>query len=65
RMERVLAKREAGERILFNSSIREKFCSYKGLSFSKPEYESLAGLSKATGKPVIELMDEYIKSKVT
>lgn len=65
RMERVLAKREAGETILFNSNIREKFCSYKGLSFSKPEYESLAGLSKVTGKPVIELMDEYIKSKVT
>jgi hypothetical protein len=64
RMERAIAHRRAATVQFYNSSIEEKYCSYKDSVFTKPEYESLAGLSVKTGKPVIELMEEYIKNKV-
>jgi pyridinium-3,5-bisthiocarboxylic acid mononucleotide nickel chelatase len=61
RMERVVAHREVSTSELLKSEIQEKKCSYANTSFSKPEYESLAKLSKETGKPVIELIEEYCK----
>jgi uncharacterized protein (TIGR00299 family) protein len=63
RMERVVAQRTVSSVKFGESSIQEKYCSYKGVSFSKPEYESMAELSTTTGKPVMELMEEYIKNK--
>jgi uncharacterized protein (TIGR00299 family) protein len=63
RMERVIAQRSASTLQFYDTSIQEKYCSYNGDSFSKPEYESLAEVSATTGKPIIELMEEYIKIK--
>jgi Protein of unknown function DUF111. len=62
-MERVVARRSTATVQFYDSSIEEKYCSYKDTVFTKPEYESLAGLSTKTGRPVIELMEEYIKNK--
>jgi pyridinium-3,5-bisthiocarboxylic acid mononucleotide nickel chelatase len=61
RTERVIACREIAQSTLLNAGIQEKHCSFKGASFSKPEYESLAKLSEKTGRPVIELIEEYYK----
>ncbi len=63
RLERVVADREASTAVLLDTQIKEKRCSYKNLSFSKPEYESLAHLSEKTGKSIIELMEEYYRNK--
>jgi hypothetical protein len=56
---RVVAERKQAEGTLKGERIEEKQCSYKGYSFTKPEYESLARLSEKTGIPVIELMEEF------
>jgi uncharacterized protein (DUF111 family) len=61
RMERAVADRQAGEATFLGTPIREKQCSYKGVTFTKPEYESLAQLSEKTGRPLVELMEEYYK----
>jgi pyridinium-3,5-bisthiocarboxylic acid mononucleotide nickel chelatase len=63
RMERVVAQRSAATMQFHDASIQEKYCSYKGISFSKPEYESLSEVSAKTGKPILALLEEYIKSK--
>jgi pyridinium-3,5-bisthiocarboxylic acid mononucleotide nickel chelatase len=60
---RVVAERKQADGVLRGEAIREKQCSYKGHSFAKPEYESLAALSEKTGVPVIELLEEYFKGK--
>jgi pyridinium-3,5-bisthiocarboxylic acid mononucleotide nickel chelatase len=62
-MERVIAHREVVDAAFLDTPIREKHCSYKGVSFTKPEYESLAMLAEKTGRPVIDLMEEYYKKK--
>jgi uncharacterized protein (TIGR00299 family) protein len=62
-LERAVARRSTATVQFYDSSIQEKYCSYKDNVFTKPEYDSLAGLSAKTGKPVIELMEEYIKNK--
>jgi uncharacterized protein (TIGR00299 family) protein len=64
RMERTIAHRRTAIVQFYDSSIQEKYCSFKDTDFTKPEYESLAELSTKTGRPVIELMEEYIKNKV-
>jgi uncharacterized protein (TIGR00299 family) protein len=63
RMERVIARRETQESIFNDAPIMEKYCTWKNSSFSKPEYDSMAKLSVKTGKPVIELMEEYVRSR--
>jgi hypothetical protein len=62
-MQRVVAHREFHDVQFLGSTVREKRCTYKNESFTKPEYESLAALSEKTGRPVIELMEEYLKNK--
>ena len=64
RMERVIAHREAGRATFLDEEIQEKHCSYKNVSFSKPEYESLSMLAEKTGRPVIELMEDYAKNRI-
>jgi uncharacterized protein (DUF111 family) len=61
RMERIIAQREVARTQFLETEISEKHCSYKGVSFSKPEYESLAKLAEKTGRPVVDLMEEYYK----
>ena len=63
RMERAVAQRRTATVQFHDSSILEKYCSYKDTFFTKPEYASLAELSVKTGQPVIELMEEYIRNK--
>ena len=62
-MQRVIAQREFHDVQFLGSNVREKHCTYKNESFTKPEYGSLAALSAKTGKPVIELMEEYLKKQ--
>lgn len=60
RMEdRIVAERKQGTAKLRGQGIEVKECSYKGHSFTKPEYEALARISEKTGTPVVELMEEY------
>ena len=63
RIERVIAQRSTTTIEFFDTQFKEKYCSYNNVTFTKPEYESLAELSAKTGQPIIELMEEYIKSK--
>ncbi len=60
---RTVAERNRTEGYLRGERIDEKKCSYKGHTFTKPEYGSLATLSEKTGIPIIELMEEYFKEK--
>jgi pyridinium-3,5-bisthiocarboxylic acid mononucleotide nickel chelatase len=60
---RIVAERNQLDGNLRGEPIDEKQCSYKGHSFTKPEYESLSRLSGKTGIPVIELMEEYFRGR--
>ena len=60
---RVVAERKPAKGRLRGQSIEVKKCSYKGRSFTKPEYEALAGISGRTGVPVIELMEEWARGR--
>ncbi len=61
--ERIMADRKAVSGTLRGEEIEEKECSYKGHSFTKPEYEALARISQRTGAPVIELLEEFLKGR--
>jgi uncharacterized protein (TIGR00299 family) protein len=61
--DRVIWNRTTGESTIQGEPVAEKICEYKGTTFFKPEYESLARISEKTGVPVIELMEKYIKEK--
>ncbi|HMD67631.1 MAG TPA: LarC family nickel insertion protein, partial [Chitinivibrionales bacterium] len=60
---RVVAERKQGTANLRGQAITVKECSYKGHSFTKPEYEALARISKKTGAPVVDLLEEYHEGK--
>jgi pyridinium-3,5-bisthiocarboxylic acid mononucleotide nickel chelatase len=60
---RIIANRSASTTTLRGEPINEKVCSYGNSAFTKPEYESLAALSEKTGVPIIELFEEYLRSK--
>jgi uncharacterized protein (TIGR00299 family) protein len=60
---RIVAGRSQETGTLRGEPIDEKRCSYKGHSFTKPEYDSLARLSEKTGIPVIQLAEEYFKGR--
>jgi uncharacterized protein (TIGR00299 family) protein len=62
-VDRVVARRKQGKGRLRGQAIMVKECDYRGLSFTKPEYDALARISDKTGIPVIELMDEYAREK--
>lgn len=63
-MQRVIAHRTFSDINFLNSSVTEKHCSYKNVSFTKPEYEAIAALSTKTGRPVIELLEEYFRDPI-
>jgi hypothetical protein len=50
--------------MLLGAAVAEKRCSYKGRSFSKIEYESLAVLARERSVPLIELMDLYVRENL-
>lgn len=61
--QRVCADRESLKADFMGTIVDEKQCSYKGHSFRKIEYDALNALSLQTGRPVIDLMDEYIRTQ--
>jgi uncharacterized protein (DUF111 family) len=63
KVRRTIAQREEKSGELDGRIIRTKQCSYNGYSFTKPEYESLVTIAKETGKSLIDLMEEYSRSK--
>ncbi len=60
---RVVAERSESVDTFRGESLEVKHCTYKGHSFTKPEYEALARISEKTGMPVIELFEEFLREK--
>jgi hypothetical protein len=58
---RVVAQREVRSREFMGQVVEEKTCTYRGQTFSKLEYESLAALARTTGRPLPEIVDEYLR----
>jgi pyridinium-3,5-bisthiocarboxylic acid mononucleotide nickel chelatase len=61
--ERIIAERESKAVRFLGREISEKRGSYKGRTFTKPEYEDLAAISRDRGLPIIELMELYAQDK--
>lgn len=59
-MQRTVAQREAAAVELDGSTIDAKRCRYKGHSFTKPEFDALAGLARRTGRPLPELLELFL-----
>jgi pyridinium-3,5-bisthiocarboxylic acid mononucleotide nickel chelatase len=60
---RVIAEREPVTAKFLGKTITDKKCTYKGKTFTKPEYEELAVMSREKGIPVVELMEIYGREK--
>lgn len=58
---RVVARREVRTREFMGHEVEEKTCTYRGRSFSKLEYESLAALARTTGRALPDIVDEYLR----
>ena len=58
---RVVAERQSSQTLLLGEQINRKKCTYGGHSFTKPEYESLAMLSRKRGIPILEILEQYYK----
>jgi len=56
---RITAERAARTGIFQGRAIREKECRFRGETFVKPEFESLAEQARETGVPLPELMERY------
>jgi len=63
KIDRVTAGRSITTTTIGDAEYMEKQCVYKGYSFSKPEYESLAALSRKKGCSVIDIMEEYLRNR--
>ncbi|MBN1575161.1 MAG: nickel pincer cofactor biosynthesis protein LarC [Chitinispirillaceae bacterium] len=61
RVGRVTAQRRASKTTIAGAECDEKQCAYKGYTFSRPEYESLAALARKKGCSVMDLMEEYLR----
>ncbi|KMQ50088.1 hypothetical protein CHISP_3042 [Chitinispirillum alkaliphilum] len=62
-VKRVCAERGSSKASLGDNVVEEKICTIGDYQFSKPEYRSLAELSEKTNIPILELMEDYIRSK--
>jgi hypothetical protein len=60
---RVVAERKPARGLFRGQAIEVKECSYKDRTFTKPEYDALAQISRKTGVPVAELMEEFVRGK--
>ncbi len=56
---RIIAMREESETVWNNDTIQTKSCNFGAIKFTKPEYESLARIARATKTPLIEIMEAY------
>ncbi|MBN1307418.1 MAG: nickel pincer cofactor biosynthesis protein LarC [Chitinispirillaceae bacterium] len=61
RIGRVTAQRSVSKTTVAGMECDEKQCSYKGYTFSRPEYESLAALARKRGCSVVDVMEEYLR----
>jgi pyridinium-3,5-bisthiocarboxylic acid mononucleotide nickel chelatase len=57
---RIAAERESGTTAFQGTQVAEKHCRYGSYRFSKLEYESLASLARTSGRPLVELLEEYL-----
>ena len=62
---RIIVPRTKTSASWLSHQITEKNCSYKNITFTKIEYESLNALARESGRPLIELTEEYIKQKTS
>lgn len=60
---RQIAERESGTVTFCDEAVDEKTCTYKGMTFRKLEYESLARIARRTGRPLPDIIDEYVRSR--
>ena len=62
-MHRVIAHRETKPGTFEGHAVTEKFCSYKGHSFTKMENEDVARIAREENSTIIEVMERYCKEK--
>ncbi len=62
-VDRVVADRSSVQVPFMGEMLNEKHCSFKGYSFSKAEFEDINRLSRKSGIPVLELIENYIKQQ--
>jgi uncharacterized protein (DUF111 family) len=60
---RTVAARTENEAAFMGEPIAQKTCRIGGVEFTKIEYESLAALARRTGRPILELAEEYIRTR--
>ena len=58
-VQRVVAEREVKSKTFLGYRVSEKWCNYKGQSFSKIENDDMVRISKKVNIPVIELIEKY------
>ncbi|MBD3343492.1 MAG: nickel pincer cofactor biosynthesis protein LarC [Chitinivibrionales bacterium] len=64
-IKRRTAQRKNISSSLLNMETHSKECSYKGKTFTKIEYESLAECARKSDRPLPELAEEYIRQQKT
>jgi pyridinium-3,5-bisthiocarboxylic acid mononucleotide nickel chelatase len=60
---RIIADREIKQGEFAGHTIREKWCGYKGYSFTKAEHDDLAQIAKKKGVPVVEVAERYVRER--
>lgn len=63
KIERMTAGRKAGKTVIAGIECDEKECSFGELWFTKPEYEALANIAREKDMSVLELIEEYIRTR--
>jgi uncharacterized protein (TIGR00299 family) protein len=59
---RSIASREPAKSTFMDVTVEEKICDIGGTKFTKIEYESLAAVARQSGKPIVELAEEYVRA---
>jgi hypothetical protein len=60
---RIIADRESRQGGVAGHPIREKWCGYKGHSFTKAEHDDIVKIAKKKGLPVVEVAERYVSEK--
>lgn len=63
KIERIVSQRVNLNTNFLNSQIDEKSCTFKGHTFTKIEYESLAKIARSSKRPILDILEEYLSSK--
>jgi hypothetical protein len=62
RCERVCARRTPATVEVLGQQVTAKTCTYQGRSFTKLEIDAAAALARQTGRPLLEILDEFARS---